>query len=145
MLAHSRIAKHSAKMHFVLCLHTCWKKIEVQIVFACSKGFKAFSLKCLFDFYSLGTVDKNYLMCLILIFGVKRKSFLISLIIGNKWDFIERLSNTVLHTYVLLCLTSISRPLNMISSKTVLHTIYSTTHCHFVPQKSRQEKSAASR
>ena len=76
MLAHSRIAKHSAKMHFVLCLHTCWKKIEVQIVFACSKGFKAFSLNLTsIPSFTHCTVDKNHLICLIWIFRFKRKLF----------------------------------------------------------------------
>ena len=157
-------------MHFALLAHVLKKKDQVQIVFACSKGFEAFSLKCLFAFSFLAhcTVFENqlkYLIHLNIDFNAKdlcgKTPFVNACINGHKEvvklslarnmlknetflsDFQTLCSTTTV--VILLCLTSISRPLNMISSKTVLHTIYSTTHCHFVPQKSRQEKSAASR
>ena len=125
-------------------------------------------MKCLFAFSFLAhcTVFENQLKCLIHLniddFNAKdlcgKTPFMNACFDGHKdvaklslarnilkknetflSDFQTLCSTTTV--VILLCLTSISRPLNMISSKTVLHTIYSTTHCHFVPQKSRQEKS----
>ena len=108
-------------MHFA-CLHTCWKKDQVQIVFACSKGFEAFSLKCLFAFSFLAhcTVFENQLKCLIHLsidFNAKdlcgKTPFMNACFDGHKdvaklslarnilkkWDFFEWLSNTVQHYY----------------------------------------------
>ena len=164
----SRKAKHSAKMHFALLAHVLKKKTKYRLFLHALRDLRHFLWSVYLPFPSSLTVQctvfenqLKYLIHLNIDFNAKdlcgKTPFVNACINGHKEvvklslarnmlknetflsDFQTLCSTTTV--VILLCLTSISRPLNMISSKTVLHTIYSTTHCHFVPQKSRQEKS----